>query len=155
MKKSEVVKLLSTIQKENKDYKDWMLQVRRDTASPLLSISDRMDLVVAGILIGVLPTTAMSVVGIQRDSADFRAWISEPENRAKLATANACAEASLEVTVYQLAHKNPELGSKILDKRNPGRWIPVDVSGSGERGMGLASVLARKENKVIEGVFDV
>lgn len=115
-----------------------------------------MRYVISGLQIGILPATALQLAAVSTD--EFKEWIEDEDNLARISRAAAFAEAQLEYIVHMASTFNPDLALKVLEKRNPKRWNVAETSTfkkGVETGMKMSTMLKKKQNKLLDNGFDV
>lgn len=91
------------------------------TKAPL---ETRMEMTLAGIQMGILPLTALSLCNVSK--RELGNWLKQDEDNEVLYNrALAYAEAKLEFVVHTAAQADPRLALNLLSRRNPKKWAPT------------------------------
>jgi hypothetical protein len=151
--------LLAEVIEDSQAFDKWKIILQANSVSKL-NLDSRMEYVLAGVHIGVLPATACRLCGVTE--SDMQEWYTKPSNAHRMEEANGFVEASLEVVVYQAALKAPFLAVSLLEKRNPKRWMPLGETKAvkGRKAASMSEILANKARgemvkKEMGGDFDV
>lgn len=146
---------IAKVLKDSAEFTSWKLEVDEMRQSKA-GVNKRMDFALAGIQIGILPTTAVTLCGVF--DHDLERWLdSDPQNSERMMRAAAFAEAKLEFIVHKAAERDPYLALSILEKRNPKRWEAMereDYSKSVVKGKKMSSMLSSNTDNKAK-LFDV
>jgi hypothetical protein len=152
------MKAIQQALEDSSSFLTWKIEVEEmKRKSP--NIEKRMSMALAGVHLGILPMTAVSLCGVY-DLA-LETWLKSPENVDRMLAAISYAEARLEATVYQASLIDPYLAMSLLEKRNPKRWSQMEDRGnfnkSVEKGVQMSKLigLSQKEEKIFDVATDV
>lgn len=112
----KVIEVLDTFDK-------WQSRVdsKQITNAPL---ETRMNMTLAGIQMGILPLTALSLCNVSK--RELGNWLKQDEDNETIYNrALAYAEAKLEFVVHTAAQADPRLALNLLSRRNPKKWAPT------------------------------